>query len=75
MEQPLILIELALTQAPIWLQAILSFVGAASAIAALTPTPRDDRFLGQLYKVVDLIALNIGHAKETPPNKIPRDFL
>lgn len=44
-------------------------VTAASAIAALTPTPRDDRFLGKLYRVIEALALNFGRAKDAPPNR------
>lgn len=47
-----------------WLRLALSLVGAASAIAALTPTPRDDGLAGRLYKVIDVLALNIGFAKD-----------
>ena len=36
----------------------------ASLIAASTPTPKDDVWIGKLYKLVDLLALNIGKAKE-----------
>ena len=68
MEQ-LQMIEFALTQAPLWLQAFLTLVGGASAVAALTPTPRDDRFLGGLYRIIDLMALNVGRAKDLPPNR------
>jgi len=32
-------------------------------IAAMTPTPKDDIWIGKLYKVIDLLALNIGKAK------------
>lgn len=38
-------------------------IAAASAIAALTPTPKDDKFLGKLRKVVDVLALNVKHAR------------
>ena len=41
-----------------------SVVAAASAIAALTPTPKDDTWVAKLYKVVDWLALNVGKAKE-----------
>lgn len=44
--------------------AITATVTAASAIAALTPTPADDTLVGKLYKVVDWLALNFGRAKE-----------
>lgn len=48
-------------------------VVAASVIAALTPTPDPASILGKLYRVVDLLALNIlrakdpGAAKPVPP--------
>lgn len=35
-----------------------------SAIAAVTPTPKDDHWAAKIYKIVDMIALNIGKAKE-----------
>lgn len=43
---------------------ITSVVAVASAIAALTPTPKDDTIVGKVYKVVDLLALNVGKAKD-----------
>ena len=39
-------------------------VTVASLIAASTPTPKDDVWIGKLYKLVDFLALNIGKAKE-----------
>jgi hypothetical protein len=39
-------------------------VTVASLIAASTPTPKDDLWIGKLYKFLDLLALNIGKAKE-----------
>ncbi len=44
--------------------AVSSLVAAASAVAALTPTPKDDALFKKLYKIVDWLALNIGKAKE-----------
>ena len=43
---------------------ITTIVTVASIIAATTPTPKDDAWIGKLYKFVDLLALNIGKAKE-----------
>ena len=48
---------------------ITVIVTVASLIAASTPTPKDDAWIGKLYKFVDLLALNIGKAKETAPVK------
>ena len=39
-------------------------VALASAIAARTPTPKDAGFVKKLYKLIDLLALNVGKAKE-----------
>ncbi|MCP1337268.1 hypothetical protein [Futiania mangrovi] len=54
---------------PAWLTAILGLVSAASAITALTPTPRDDEIAGKLYRVLEVLALNIGRAKDQPANR------
>jgi|TARA_B110000977_G_C10741522_1_gene363208 hypothetical protein len=43
---------------------VTTIVTVASLIAASTPTPKDDAWIGKLYKFVDLLALNIGKAKE-----------
>ena len=39
-------------------------VTVASVVAASTPTPKDDEWIGKLYKMVDLLAINIGKAKD-----------
>jgi len=46
------------------LLALSAIVAAASAVAALTPTPKDDSLVAKAYKVVDWLALNIGKAKD-----------
>jgi|TARA_Y100000310_G_C20379503_1_gene667398 hypothetical protein len=43
---------------------ITGIVALASAIAALTPTPKDDGWVKKAYKVIDLLALNVGKAKD-----------
>jgi|TARA_R110000803_G_scaffold77884_2_gene142816 hypothetical protein len=43
---------------------VTTIVTVASLIAASTPTPKDDAWIGKLYKFVDLLALNIGKAKQ-----------
>lgn len=37
-------------------------VAIASAICALTPTPKDDSALKKIRAVLDVLALNIGHS-------------
>ena len=39
-------------------------VALASAVAAMTPTPQDDVWVAKAYKLLDIIALNIGKAKQ-----------
>lgn len=50
-----------------WIALIGSIHATASAIAAMTPTPKDDAFIGKVYKVIEILALNFGRAKELPP--------
>lgn len=51
------------------IEALTAIVTGASALAALTPTPKDDTFMGKLYKVVDFLALNLGKAKDKGDKK------
>ena len=37
----------------------------AAAITALTPTPKPGTWLSKAYKVIDVLAINILHAKST----------
>lgn len=39
-------------------------VAAASAICALTPTPKDDGVVRKIYYVLEWAALNFGQAKK-----------
>jgi len=48
---------------------VTTIVCAASFIAAVTNTPKDDELLGKFYKAIELLALNVGKAKMLPPNK------
>ena len=43
---------------------LTGIVAVASAIAALTPTPKDDTIVGKIYKVIDFLALNVGKATD-----------
>jgi hypothetical protein len=46
------------------LNIVTSIVATCSAIAALTPTPKDDGFLKKAYMVIDWLAINVGKAKD-----------
>ena len=43
---------------------VTAVIAAASAIAALTPTPKDDTIIGKAYKLVDWLAFNVFKAKD-----------
>ena len=43
---------------------VMLIVTVASIIAAITPTPKDDVWIGKLYKLIDICALNIWKAKQ-----------
>ena len=49
-----------------WVTAIVTI---SSIIAASTPTPKDDVWIGKIYKLIDMLAINIGKAKEVAPKK------
>ena len=43
---------------------VTTIVTVASLIAASTPTPKDDAWIGKLYKFLEVGALVIGKAKK-----------
>jgi hypothetical protein len=43
---------------------VTSVVTVFSVIAASTPTPKEGTFLSKLYKLVDILAVNVGKAKD-----------
>tara|TARA_R100000773_G_scaffold12244_1_gene11314 strand:- start:770 stop:946 length:177 start_codon:yes stop_codon:yes gene_type:complete len=47
-----------------WVQIVPWIVMSCSLIASLTPTPKDDVWVGKVYKVIDWLALNVGRAKD-----------
>jgi hypothetical protein len=47
---------------PAWLNAVLTVIVAASAVTALTPSTDDDRVLARVRRLLEMLALNIGHA-------------
>ncbi len=47
-----------------WFNVVTAIVALASAVAAVTPTPKKGSFLAQLYKIIDFAAINIGKAKQ-----------
>jgi hypothetical protein len=53
-----------------YVNVITAVVALFSAIAAVTPTPKEGTLWAKVYKVIDILAINIGKAKETgtPPD-------
>lgn len=43
--------------------AVTAVVAAASAITALTPTPKDDNFIKKIKDFLHILALNVGNSK------------
>ncbi len=47
-----------------WFGVLTSVVALASAVAAITPTPKEGSTLSKVYKLIDFLAINIGKAKD-----------
>lgn len=52
-----------LEKLPMYIELAVHVIAAASVIAALTPTPKDDSVVSKVRAVVDLLAFNFGNAK------------
>lgn len=48
-----------------WFAVVTALVTLASAIVAATPTPAPGTFLAKVYKIIEILALNIGKSKDT----------
>ena len=48
-----------------WFGVVAAIIALASAIAAVTPTPKKGSTLAKVYAFLDLMALNIVKAKQT----------
>jgi hypothetical protein len=48
-----------------WFAVITALVTLASAITAATPTPAPGTPLAKFYKLIEILALNIGRSKDT----------
>jgi hypothetical protein len=54
-----------------WFAVITAVVTLASAITAATPTPAPGTLLSKIYKLIEILALNIGKSKDTGVNDKP----
>ena len=48
---------------PAWITAVTTVVTAATAITMLTPTKTDDRIIGAILRVLNILAGNVGMNK------------
>ena len=46
------------------LEIITGVIACASIICAITPTPKDNAIVQSIYRFIEMLALNIGKAKE-----------
>ena len=51
---------------PTYLAIATGIVTVASIISTMTETKKDDKIVGVIKKVIDMLALNFGKAKKTP---------
>ena len=49
---------------------LFSIFATAKIITATTETPADDKFVGKVYKIVEMIALVTNKTKMLPKNKV-----
>jgi len=75
MDFSLLSIEAIANAIPAFFEVAFAAVALASAITAVTPTPRDDVWTGRAYKILEAIALNVGAAKQVPPNRLGGRFV
>lgn len=63
------MLENLITNAEAYLQIAAYIVAAAALVAAMTKTPTDDTWVARIRKVIDVLALNIGNAKNEKQGK------
>jgi hypothetical protein len=64
MTEVIIPLVLEVAKAYPWFPVVTSAVTLASAVAAITPTPKAGSVWSKVYKVIDIVALNFGKAKQ-----------
>lgn len=63
------MIENIVTNAETYLQIAANIIAAAALIAALTKNTTDDTWVGRIRKVIDVLALNVGNARNEKQTK------
>lgn len=52
-----------------WYLVVTTIISVASIVAAGTETPDPNSRLGKAYKIIDLVAINVGKAKQLSPKE------
>lgn len=52
-----------------WLVVLLAIHAAARVVVAFTPSPKDDEWVAKAYKIIEVLALTFGKAKQLPGEK------
>ena len=65
--EPIEIITLIWANKEVILDSVAYLVAGAAALAAITPTAKDDRFFSRVLSVVDVLALNVGGARNETP--------
>ena len=74
--EPIEIITLIWANREVVIDSVAYLVAGAAAIAAVTPTAKDDKFFSRILSIVDVLALNIGGARsETPKLAEPNEKL
>lgn len=48
---------------PNYVSGIAGLISACAVLAALTPTKSDDRIVGWLLRIINVVGINVGRAK------------
>lgn len=59
---------LILDMLPEIIEVALAVIAVASAFTAVTPSPKDDSVLARLRAILEMLALNVGHARPGKPH-------
>lgn len=64
MTESIVPIIIEIIKAYPWFPVLTSAVALASVVTAVTPTPKAGSFWSKVYKVIEIVALNVGKAKQ-----------
>jgi len=56
-------------QWPNWISGIAGLISACAVLAAMTPSKSDDRIIGWLLRIINVVAINVGKARNADDKK------